>query len=225
MNKSIIENALAKLSKRRPVFQSEAGLKCGLSREIEKLLPTCTVWHEYPASLIKSDMYTIGSEDRTNPRIDMVVVEDDTWYPIEVKYIKGKFDLDDYQFSGGDGKDKAYNFVADIKRLEFFSSRYAKSKKGYAIIVTNNKGWYDNKKPKNNPGENTFEYDSFFLNNNRTLSGEVRYKSLDKEIKKENDKKKFFTLNDTYDVNWRPYSKIQTTKGNGEFKYLLIEVN
>lgn len=224
INKDTIIDAIDNLRKRKEIFQSEAELKCGLSREIEALLPGCIVWHEFPAKEIKSELSKMGAKDRTNPQIDMVVVDGDEWFPIEVKYIKGGLNHEYYTFPEGNGKDKAYDFVADIRRIELFNKKYQKSKKGYALIVSNNEGWYNDKMPKNKPKNNSFDYDTFYLNNHKTLSKLVRYKSLDKPIEKENDKKKFFYLDGEYYLDWKPFSKVNSNIKNGVFKYILIEV-
>lgn len=127
-----IYQALCKLMDERRVFVSEADFQLSLAWAIQQLNPTSRIRLEYTPWEVDARI-----------RLDIVVLEGDNMYPIELKYPTKKFD----EVVGGERirlKDQAahditrYDFLKDIKRMEAIVACKSYSiPAAYAILLTN----------------------------------------------------------------------------------------
>lgn len=169
----------------------------------------------------------------SRPAIDLLVIINDRWYPIELKYITAELSINEYNLVGGNGTDKSFNFIYDIKRIELFADAYKTNfDKGFSILLTNNQHYYNSKIMRTSK----FDYNSFYLTDNRIIDGTIWYKSEAKirhdtpqnanyNVKlKKIDEQKHFKLKGTYQIRWENYSSIQKLGKNIQFKYVVCEI-
>lgn len=239
MNKADVQVCLNSLSARKCIFHSEAEFQFELAWEIKNKLSDkykkMEVRFEFPAQKLRNNSSLLKGmgDSRSRPAIDLLVIINDRWYPIELKYITAKLSDDEYNLVDGNGTDKAFNFIYDIKRIELFADAYKDNfDKGFSILLTNNQSYYNSKKINTN----TFNYDSFYLTDNRIIGGTVWYKS-EAKIRHETpqkanqnvklrkiDEKKYFNLRAAYPIKWEYYSSVHGQGINSKFKYVICEV-
>jgi len=219
MNLEDVKKVLTDLAIRKKIFHSEAELQFELGVEFKKNLGNVEIWFEYPASLLKNHSELLGNDKNRSPMIDLVIIENGDFYPIEIKYAKGKLEYKDENENeyilSDNGKDKSFFYVYDIRRLELFASKYSRFKKGYAIIISNNEDWYRSQAPKK---RDKFTFDFYLINNSdNELKGEIWYQL-------QTDEKKHVILKDKYKTEWAEYSSLEPKSKNSEFKYLICEI-
>lgn len=190
----------------RPVFHSEADFQHALAWEIQK---------HYPGAQIRLEI----NLDRLGKReyLDILVRLDGFLFAIELKYKTKKFEVncgeESFVLLNHSAQDCGrYDFIKDITRLE----RFAKNRPnflGYAIILTNECGYWNVCKRKN-----AFDQD-FRINEGRILSGTLRWNQRASEGTtkgRENE----LTIKNSYKLDWLDYSKVESNK----FKYLLLKI-
>lgn len=187
-NQLVIENILNELSLKRPVFCSEADFQFEFAYMIRKYLTKENV--DFRILLEYFQKY----EDNNSMYIDILVIFDDLWYPIELKYkTKGNNSKKVYA-KYIDGKDEfilknhsAHNdncerYQKDILRIE----NIKENKKevfgmGYVIMLTND-CYYFNHIDRNN-WKNYSELSPGKILDCKNKNAVSRFKYLIKEIK------------------------------------------
>lgn len=144
-----INLVLDELRKRNKIFRNEDDLKQKLRDVILDLYNNARVETEYssPFDVRKS--------------IDIVLIRDNEYYPIELKYkklaFKGIVDNIEYNLSTDNAQNEnCYSALKDVERIEKFRDNEPLFKKGYTIFLTNDLSYL------NVPRENA-EYKEFSI--------------------------------------------------------------
>lgn len=192
------------LSKRRPIFHSEADFQHEFAWEIRKAKPETQIRLEFPLELQKQKTAHL-----------------DIWLPvkqvaIELKYYTRELDLDwqgeSYQLRNhGAHPPKRYDFLNDIQRLERL-----KSKIGIAILLTNDPLYW---RP---PPRSGIIDAAFRIHELQEITGimEWRGSPATGTIK---SRESPITLRGSYQVGWRDYCAIPSERF-GKFQYLAVTV-
>ena len=244
--KDVINEVLENLAKRRPLFWSEADFQFEFAWELHtKLDGKAKIYLERRFEIDKdsSDNANKKSKQSTiNKSLDKLYV--DIWieyekvtYPIELKYTTKRCKVDDAKNQVKTKEQSArdagcYRFLWDIKRLEEIKTSLSpKEVKGYAIMLTSDAGYYEERKPK----QPTL-FDDFRLTHNRKIKKDTELKwnlsriAEDKRADHWSRNWPKFTLKGKYILQWQDYkseeSKRVVDDNNNEItlKYLLVEV-
>lgn len=118
-----------RLSLWRPIFHSEADFQFSLAWIIKEIYPDCEIRLEYVPDF------------NTNLHLDILVILDGKWIPIELKYTTKKciktINDEVYVLKEQGAKDQGcYNYLKDIMRIEEFRNKTSKFIEGYAIKIT-----------------------------------------------------------------------------------------
>ncbi len=225
LGKNDLEKIMRTLSKRRPVFHSEADFQHELAFELREHLKDAKVRLEYPQKSIKE-------EGKKRKYIDIVVFFDDEVIGIEVKYaLKGmnknnnKKDTlisvdndkiknpENFYVSGQGGQNKrGFAFIEDIHKLENFEiigeNHKFKNKGclyGYLIILTNDATYSKKARSKKAKCAKYKFYEGAIL------KGDFKYGKKAIELEKEHVVDK-----------WNEYNAKDSNIQN--FKYLIVEI-
>ena len=243
--KKVINDVLENLAKRRPLFWSEADFQFEFAWELHKKLgEEANIYLErrHEINSASSDSANEKATQSTiNKNLDKLYV--DIWieyekvtYPIELKYTTKRCKVDDAKNQVKTKEQSArdigcYRFLWDIKRLEEIKTSLSpKEVKGYAIMLTSDAGYYEERKPK----QPTL-FDDFRLTHNRKIKKDTELKwnlsriAEDKRADHWSRNWPKFTLKAEYILQWQDFKPIQTKpvddKGNiVTLKYLLVEV-
>lgn len=242
MNKEIIIEIMNILEKRRPIFCSEADFQFELSKEIElyfkKKNKKIDVLLEY---------YQLDSNH--NPMyIDILVILDEKWYPIELKYkTKGNYNkkgIENKSLQYEDGIYKfgiknhgahnisSYKYLWDIKRIEEVKTMKPKIfERGYAIMLTNDSCYW------NLPTDPDCIYYDFSLGINDNDNCTKEKVLIEAKWKREGAVPKrygYIQLDNKRTISWHEYSSIDENKFENyssdksnisTFKYVICEIN
>lgn len=212
-----MEKILKELSKDRPIFVSEEDMQLELAWKIKNMYPNAQIRLEYSPNLkkYKLDTYT---------RIDILVIINDKWIPIELKYKKKEFKTivnNEYFYLRNDGaQDQGrYNYLKDIERIEKISECVPEFLEGYTLLITNDLSY------KNAPTKVDGFARNFYLVGDK--QGIIDW-ATNKEGKEASPgtKKGYenpIHLKAKYTMNWEKYTDIDDTKA-GKFVYLLNKI-
>lgn len=205
-----IYKIIDRLKVKRPIFVSEADFQLELAWVIKEECPNSKIRLEYCPQF---DM---------NMHIDILVIIDSKWIPIELKYkTKGCSKIVDselFNLKNHSAKDiNCYLYLKDIERIEKIKEKETSFGKGYTIFITNDMAYI------REPLNNSSFYKEFSLENDIIKSGLMDWglgvgkgttKNVDKPIK----------LNGKYKIMWENYSIIDNSN-SGTFKILVNEVS
>lgn len=195
------------LRERKKIFRDENDFRQELDDTIRDMYSNAArVKIEYPAPF------------NTKKGIDIVVIMDNKYYPIELKYetksFKGIVDNIEYDLPNDNAQNEnSYRCVKDIERIEKFRDTEPLFEKGYTIVLTNDLSYL------NEPREDS-QYVDFSIHEGAVKTGTLNWK-------RETPKKGFedpITLKGTYHINWKEYSKLNDEK-SGTFMYLVNEID
>ena len=201
----VVEQALMRLSAKRPLFHSEADLQHALAWQIQL---------DQPAARIR-----LERRMSTTPRVelDLLVEIGGRTLAVELKYPRAALtiELDDeaYDLRLGAADVDSYAVVKDIWRLERLI-REGIADEGCAIVVTNNRGIW---KPSST-GRETLG-DAFRLTEGTVLSGQRAWRATTKTWPGPP-----VELTGSYELRWRDYVTVPGTRGARDFRYLLVAV-
>ena len=234
--KEVIIDVLNNLAKRRPLFWSEADFQFEFAWELHKKLGE-------EANIYLERRFELDNDKDTRDKnhnkyyVDIWVEYQDGIYPIELKYTTKRCKVDDAKNQVKTKEQSArdagcYRFLWDIKRLEEIKTSLSpKEVKGYAIMLTSDAGYYEERKPK----QPTL-FDDFRLTHNRKIKKDTELKwnlsriAEDKRADHWSRNWPKFTLKGEYILQWQDYkseeSKRVVDDNNNEItlKYLLVEV-
>lgn len=201
-----IRSILKSLSKKRPIFHSEADFQHALAWEIQR---------KYPGAKIRLELHPkrLGAREY----LDILVEYKGKTYAIELKYKTKKLsyiDKDDEEFNllNQSAQDIGrYDFIKDVVRLEGFVKKH-KNSVGYAIILTNDRGYW------RQSNRDTVDSD-FRIHEAKELRGSLKWDIRASEGTRRG-RDIILKLNGFYTINWNHYSDIN----NSEFKYALVEI-
>ena len=205
-----IDNAIALLKNKRKCFVSEADFQLELAWLLKDLYPTAQVRCEYVPEFAPS------------MHIDILVILDGKWIPIELKYkTKGsKLKVDDevYILKNHGAKDvNCYLYLHDVQRIEKIKSSIGeKFSEGYTIMLTNELAYC---KP---PQKKDCVYLEFSINEGAVKSGLLDWSENTGEGTKKQCSEPI-RLDGAYECHWEDYSLIEESNV-GEFKYLMFKI-
>ncbi|QNO13515.1 hypothetical protein HYG86_01395 [Alkalicella caledoniensis] len=203
-----IVTSLKQLSNSRKVFHSEADFQFALAWEIQKLYPDARIRLEYcPASITP------------NIHIDILVIIDNMYYPIELKYktlgCNKTFEDEVFKLKNHGAQDLGrYDFLKDVQRVEQFSKELPRFKAGYSIFLTNDQSYWKDS------GRKETVYYQFRLSEGLEKAGIMCWASHSGEgtIK---GRETPIALDYKYTVKWEQYCKLDDSRG-GTFNYLVF---
>ncbi len=204
-----IEHVIDELKTRRKIFFSEADFQLEMGWVIKELYPDVKVYPEFSP---KFD---------SNMHIDILVIQEGKWIPIELKYKtkKSSFNIDEIQYNLKNqlAKDSnSYLYLRDIQRIESVKKNVAKFQEGFAIFLTNDPTY--SKKPQ----KTDCVYKEFSLEQGIIRKGTLDWSSEASEGTKKGREEKI-VLEGTYRMDWKEYSKINETSA-GSFIYLINHI-
>ncbi len=204
-----INTVIEKLKSRRSIFVSEADFQLELAWTIKELYPAAKVRMEYCPPF------------DANMHIDILVVLDEKWIPIELKYktkgCKKTIDNEIYCLKNHGAKDvNCYLYLKDIERIERVRNNVDVFEEGYAILLTNELSYL--KRPTR---DNVYYY-NFSLEEGTKKSGILDWHPNTSAGTKKNCEDPIH-LNDEYHIEWKEYSVIDDTN-TGMFKVLLNKI-
>lgn len=204
-----IELIVSKLKSKRKIFVSEADLQLELAWIIKDEYPNAKVRLEYCPAF---DL---------NMHIDILVILDNKWIPIELKYkTKGcckKIDNEIYNLKNHGAKDvNCYLYLKDVQRIETIRDNVSEFAEGYTIFITNELS-YTKKPIKPN-----CVYKEFSLAEGIEKCGVLDWSEHTGAGTKKNCEKPIH-LKGNYPINWKLYSKIDNSNA-GTFIYLVNKI-
>lgn len=204
-----LEKVLTVLMSRRKCFVSEADFQLELAWHIKEIYPNCMVRCEYVPSFDK------------NMHIDILVIKDDKWYPIELKYKTSACVInignEQYNLKNHGAKDQSCNkYLADIQRIEKIKASINNFGRGFTVFLTNDLSFA--KKPQ----KDNCVYKQFSIHEGAEKQGKLEWGMDASEGTRRGCTD--ILLSGKYNCKWKIYSKISDCK-NGEFIYLLNEID
>lgn len=234
------EKSLNDLKTERKIFHSEDDLKLSLALKLKENNPKLNIRLEKPIDIEMIDRSDKKSIVRAP--IDMILIDENNHtYPIELKYKTKKlstiYNGETFNLTKHGAADIGrFSFRKDIYRIEKYKTNSDNCPRGYVLIVTNDKSYFqDNVFDKNNLDKHFSFHDGFLINKidsgwNYEKINQNKYSFTDKNIWVNQQLKIHWTykkelfykldLQKDYRVKWNEYSKIE----NNEFKYCLIEI-
>lgn len=206
MNEKDLEIIISQLSKRRPIFHSEADFQFSLAQEISKNFPQAEIRLERPFG------------NKLNKYLDILVQIDNSLYPIELKHLTKKLnpttvDINGEQFhlkQQGAQDLCMYNCLKDVQRVEELSKE-SPFKTGFVIWLTNDKSyWSEPKNPNVNYAPFSIHDEAIKTNEMMWPAGMLKNKSIN--------------LKGRYKIKWKLYSNLGDNIKNGEYKYVLLTI-
>lgn len=204
-----IYKVIEKLKTRRVIFVSEVDFQLELAWTIKEEYPNAKIRLEYCPSF---DL---------NMHIDILVIYDNKWIPIELKYkTKGCIKIIDNEVfnlkNQGAKNNSCYLYLKDIERIERIKENEEKFKKGYTIFITNDMIYTI--KSKNDK----YSYSEFSLEEGIVKSGNMTWKEGTIRGRKFAEDKIY--LKGSYKIKWKDYSIIDNSN-SGRFKIVINEIN
>jgi len=204
-----MEQVLAELSRKQPVFYSEADFQHALAWQFHLLHSNADIRLEYPVPLDGSAAY-----------IDIVIGDRAATTAIELKYKTARTSIvhggEQYSLRDQSAQDSGrYDFLKDIRRLEKFTAATPNSV-GYAVILTND--WlYWNPPRKTDPIDKEFRvHEGRLASGCLAWSGQFKPGSVAGRTRS-------IALRGSYAFSWREYSSFVDVQ-HGRFRYLLVSV-
>ena len=223
-----IPKVIHRLSKRRPVFCSEADFQLEFAWEIKTLYG-----NKYEVRLEYPQTDDSGNNNR-KMHIDILLIDSETrkWIPIELKYktkgctitVKDPKDASNKEeetfFLANQGaKDiGCYDYLYDIQRIERLRDlKKEQFEAGYAIILTNEMSY------TNKPGREGCFYKEFSIHDDAVKHGDLKWdKNTGSGTKR--GREEGIHLDGTYTINWEEYSHPDKNDSNKVFKYAVCKV-
>ena len=201
---------LKELSIKRKIFVSEADFQLELAWMIRSIYPHAIVRLEY-CPQFDTDMH-----------IDLLVIIDGKWIPIELKYktkaCKKIVDGEFYNLKNHSAKDvNCYAYLKDIQSIETIKENVSLFSEGYAILITNELSY------TKSPASKNVNYYEFSIHEGTTKSGVMNWGKNTGDGTKGRDCKYAIILNGKYAIKWSTYSIIDSTN-TGVFKVLINKI-
>lgn len=202
-----IKTAINLLSKKRKIFVSEADFQLELAWILKDMNPTAKVLCEYTPDF------------DPNMHIDILVINDGKWIPIELKYkTKGCEKIVDdikYILKNHSAKDvNCYLYLNDIMRIEKIKTQKPDFfAEGYTIFITNELSY------TKSPQKSNCVYKDFSLETDSIKQGVLQWAEHTGNGTK-HGREEPIKLSGVYKCEWNTFSVIDDTN-TGHFKYLL----
>ena len=201
-----IEPVLASLSKRRPIFHSEADLQHELAHELRAYDPDLAMRLEYP----------MGIDGRAS--LDILLRKGAAQFGLELKYLcrSAQVTIDDEVFAlkHQSAHDiRRYDVVKDIVRMERFAARL--DAPAAVLVLTNDPSYWSSRR-RTDTIDAAFDLsDLSKLNGTRSWAAAAGAGT----IKGRADP---LIISGSYDLNWHDYSDLGAA--GGRFRYLYVPI-
>ena len=197
------------LSRKRPIFHSEADFQHALAWEIHKELDGCLMRLEYKPKSIKDRIY-----------LDIWVEDGSRKIALELKYKTRKMvvshDNEIFELTDQSAQDIArYDFLKDIQRVEQVAASEV-STSGYAILLTNDSAYW-----KFPVVAHTVDA-AFRIHQDHEVGGALSW-SARASAGTTKSRESPIRLDNTYQLKWNDYSKFEGL-GYGQFRYLMVKI-
>lgn len=241
-DKEALTNIIQKLGKAKRIFNSEAQFQFELGWKIKEQFD-CKVKFEELSRII-SDISKKGKPTSKKDYTDLILEKDNLRIAIELKYKTAKYDDINNNISlkpHGAADLGRYDFMWDIQRIQGLKREITKGQelgiccpKGYAVILTNDKHYWDSC-PNNNVPQNITVIDKDFfigefiegVKQSRTYirEGDHDWQKINGQTPKLSESRKNkITMTKDYPYQWEDYYKNGEMK-NGVFRFLIVEVS
>ncbi|MRJ03069.1 MAG: hypothetical protein GXO19_00315 [Epsilonproteobacteria bacterium] len=210
VGKDTVRDILEGLSKRRPLFHSEADFQHAFACEIDRKLGEVDIRLE--KRFIVREMGEIY--------VDIVLLSKvDNNVAIEIKYSTKKLEVEvngeEFALKNHSSLDtRRYDFLLDMYRLERLN-RINRIARGYAIFLTNDPGYWKEPRKKNAKDRDFRIHHGRKIEPNRALQW-----APDTSESTKKGRKRPLEFGVRYLLEWETYSR----STGDEFKYLLVEV-
>ena len=217
MNTTFNIEGVIDILKKRKIFTSEADLQLELAKIIKEKYKDANVRLEYCPDF------------DTHMHIDILVIINGKWIPIELKYKTKELvytDNDDCKYilkEQGANDCGCYDYIKDIKRIETIKENKEEFEKGYTIFITNDELY------KKGPRNDNVSYAQFSLEDEREIS--AKDKLMWKENKSvDTQRKNSIILNSSHRFKWKTFStfnegEIETPNNYNNVKIFYILIN
>lgn len=200
-------NVLRSLSKKRPIFHSEADFQHALAWELHEVVPDANVRLEYRHPLV----------ERTY--LDIWIGGDLGAMALELKYVTRRFSVtiagEPFDLSNhGAHPPRRYDFIKDLTRLERVV-RAVPHTQAAAIFLTNDDGYWI-------PPRSGDQIDTAFrVHEGRVLQGCLPW-GPNAGGGTISGRQEPLILEGAYRASWADYAELQSS--GGRFRYLLIDI-
>jgi len=202
-----IEPVMASLSRRRPIFHSEADLQHELAHELRAHDSDLALRLEYP----------IGVDSRAS--LDILLRKGTAQFGIELKYlcrsVQTTIDGETFMLKHQSAHDiRRYDVVKDIVRMERFAARFGAP--AAVLIMTNDPAyWSSRRRP------DTIDA-AFDLSDLSKLTGTLGWAAA-AGAGTTKGRAEPLIVSGTYDLRWHDYSDLGGT--GGRFRYLYVPIS
>jgi hypothetical protein len=201
---------MARLAALRPVYHSEADFQHAFAWELQKQLPTSSIFLERPQRTPEGSIY-----------LDIFLRMGDQALAIELKYKTQKYQFetptDFFRLSLHGASDLGrYDFLKDICRLERVAKAIPRCM-GWAVFLTNDASYWSSQRRIN-----TIDA-AFSLAEGRALAGSLGWGTL-ASAGTMRSREATLELEGSYGVRWQDYSH-DTAGKHGHFRYLPVIVD
>ena len=175
----------------RPLFHSEADLQFALAWQVREHVPNCRVRLEFKP-LQNEPLY-----------LDVWLADSGT--AIELKYKTQQLwaltegELYSLQSHGAHNHSR-YDFVSDVRRLEQVLREHGPAERGFAVLLTNDRSYWEEPTRDNRPDDRAFR-----LHEGQELFGTLSWSHQDK-LKAKRKRVEPISLSGRYRARWYNYS-------------------
>lgn len=193
-----IDEVINNLKIKRPIFVAEADFQLEMAWVIKELYPNAKVRLEYCPEFD----YTM--------HIDILVIINEKWIPIELKYKTKKaiigYKNEIFHLKNHSAKDlNSYLYLKDLERIEKIKDNVNNFEKGYTVFITNDICY------KKAPIKDSCNYIDFSLEDGIIKKGNLNWKEQ-KGVVTKKDYQNSILLKNSYLIKWNEYSKINEEK-------------
>lgn len=201
-----ILNVVEYLKNKRKIFISEADFQFEMAWAIKELYPEAKVRLEY------------RPEFEPSIHIDILVIIDSKWIPIELKYKTNKYrkaiDNEMFVLKKQSAKDvNCYLYLKDLQRIEHIKENTSSFEKGYVVFLTNECSYLKE------PNKPNCVYKEFSLANGIVKSGIMQWSEAASPGTKRGYEKPIH-LKGAYNIQWNTYSELDESN-SGKFFVLI----
>jgi hypothetical protein len=203
----IIEPLMERLSRRRPIFHSEADFQHELAMELREMDSDLQLRLEYP----------FGQKPRTS--LDILVKKGNAYFGLELKYLCRSYYviIGDEKFElrqQGAHDIRRYDVCKDIGRIEKFCKQFGAT--GGVLVLTNDSNYWESRRRLD-----TFDA-AFDLADRRVLNGRLAW-SERTGAGTTKGRESQLDIVGQYPLQWRDYA--DNSGANGHLRYLYIPID
>jgi hypothetical protein len=203
-----IDRFMMELATKRPIFHSEADFQHAFAWQLHEQFPDAKIRLEYPINVVNRRIY-----------LDIFFTSPQKQLAIELKYKTRQIEVPNpderYLLKGHSAQDIGrYDYLKDVSRLEQVSKNT--SIEGYAILLTNDSGYWAGKVDKETIDMN------FRLFEGREVNGSLAWLAHAGKGTTKN-RTEPINISGRYPIQWKDYSQVSTHLGR-TFKYLIFHI-